>query len=327
MSFQFNNNHTLSQTPARSGALYLRLSKDDEGSKESLSIANQRKYLLRYAREHQFSITKEYVDDGYSGTNFDRPAFKLLIEAVKRQEISLLLVKDLSRLGRDYLQTGQYTELFFPAHRVRLIAVGDGYDSAAPDNDLIPFRNLLNEMYARDISRKIRSALLVRMEEGSYIGNFPPYGYDLAPQEQGAFALRCLTPNPEASPVVRSLFIQAAKGACPSALARELNDAGCPSPYLHRLKKHPQLKQVQNRGRGLWSANTIIKLLHNPVYLGHLSQGKTKKLSFRSGASIPIPPEEQITVFYTHPPLTSESIFLQCQEQLASRNCRRQKKQ
>ena len=157
-------------------ALYMRLSKDD-GKIESSSISNQRKILKRYAEENCFDIYKEYIDDGYSGTSFDRPAWNKMITDIENGSINTVMVKDLSRIGRDYIISGQYTEIYFPSKGVRLIAVNDGYDSFGGFSDMIPFRNVLNEMYARDISRKIRSSLHSKMLEGSFIGNFAPYGY------------------------------------------------------------------------------------------------------------------------------------------------------
>lgn len=296
------------------GAIYLRLSKDDEGSGESLSIVNQRKMLLRYAGEHHLTIIREYVDDGYSGTSFDRPGFRSMIEDIEKKEIRLVLTKDLSRLGRDYIKTGEYTELFFPSRGVRFIAVGDGYDSAYSSTDLIPFRNVVNEMYARDISRKIRASLQVRMEEGSYIGNFAPYGYVKSGKERHQ-----LVPDDETAPIVLRLFLEAASGVLPSELARELNGEQIPCPSLYRCLKHPGLTPSHYSKSGLWTANTIIKILHNPVYLGHMVQGKTKKLSFKSKASLTVPPGERIKVSGTHPAIVTETLFAQCSEQLESR--------
>lgn len=309
---------SLSENLSAPGAVYLRLSKDDEGSGESLSIANQRKMLLRYASEHSLTIIREYVDDGYSGTSFDRPGFKKMIADIEKKEIRLVLTKDLSRLGRDYIKTGQYTELFFPSRGVRFIAVGDGYDSAFSSTDLIPFRNVVNEMYARDISRKIRASLQVRMEEGSYIGNFPPYGYLKQGNEH-----RRLVPDPETAPVVLRLFLEAANGILPSALARELNAENLLSPSRCRCLKHPELNPQHYSRSGLWTANTIIKILHNPVYLGHMVQGKTKKLSFKSRSTLTIPLPERISVRDTHPPIVTEELFLQCENQLNSRATRK----
>lgn len=298
------------------GAIYLRLSKDDEGSGESMSISNQRKLLLRYAKEHHFRILREYVDDGYSGTSFRRPGFSRMINDIEQGTIRLVLIKDLSRLGRDYIKTGEYTELFFPSHGVRLIAVGDGYDSAYSSTDLIPFRNIINEMYARDISRKIRSSLLVRMEEGSFIGSKAPYGYRSDTLGAGSQKKRVLRPDPETAGIVRFLFTEAAAGTRPSKLARQLNNEHIPCPSVYRRGNQTDDQKRQ------WTANTIIKILHNPVYLGHLIQGKTRKLSFKSSISNAVPAEEQIRRLHTHPPLVTEELFLQCEEQLRQRNSR-----
>ena len=311
-------NHSTGLPAAPSaGALYLRLSRDDERETESLSISNQRKLLLSYAREHHFPVIGEYADDGYSGTTFDRPAFRRMIRDVEQGKIDLILTKDLSRLGRDYIRTGEYTESFFPSRGVRFIAVGDGYDSALSSPDLVPFRNVINEMYARDISRKIRAALRVRMEEGSYIGNFAPYGYVPC-----AGPRRTLIPDPQAAPVVAFLFREAAAGARPSQLAALLNEHRIPCPSERRLELFHTTGQNPRCARR-WSANTIIKLLHNPVYTGTLVQGKTRKLSFKSRVTLAVPPEQRIAVPDTHPAIVSEKLFSLCQKQLASRRCQK----
>lgn len=174
-------------------------------------------------------------------------------------------------------------------------------------------------MYARDISRKIRASLQVRMEEGSYIGNFAPYGYQKCGKERHQ-----LTPDPETAPIVLRLFLDASRGVLPSALAAELNNEKIPCPSIYRCLKHPGLNPDRFSRSGQWTANTIIKILHNPVYLGHMVQGKTKKLSFKSSASLTVPEHERIRVPDTHLPIVTEQLFLQCKEQLKSRTCRKQ---
>lgn len=300
------------------GCIYLRLSKDDDSCGESASISNQRKLLIRYAEEHHFTIEREYCDDGYSGTTFDRPGLRQMIAAVEKQEINLILTKDLSRLGRDYIQTGQYTELFFPSHGVRFIAVGDGYDSAYSSTDMIPFRNVVNEMYARDISRKIRSSLKVRMDEGAFIGNFAPYGYIKSPENR-----HVLIPDPPAALIVKRLFEVTAAGRLPSDAAQDLNGEHVLPPALYRCQNHPKLQPEAYTRHGLWTANTIIKILHNPVYLGHMVQGKTKKISFKSPLTISVPLSERISVADTHSPLVTEQLFKKCQMQLNKRASRK----
>ena len=223
-------------------ALYMRLSKDDGGA-ESSSIQSQRSLLLSYAGEHGFSVYNEYVDDGWSGTNFDRPEFLHMLSDIEAGQVNLVLVKDLSRLGRDYIGTGRYTEIYFPSKGVRCIAVNDGYDSLGGDSDLIPFKHVMNEMYARDISRKIRSALAVRMGEGVYIGNFAPYGYQKDPARRGR-----LEPDPEAAAVVQRIFEAAAVEAdfTPRAMAERLNAEGILPPALYRCQKHPGHPDTKN---------------------------------------------------------------------------------
>ena len=181
-------------------ALYLRLSRDD-GAGESASIDSQRKLLLQYAKKNGFSVFDEYVDDGWSGTNFDRPAFLRMIAHIEAGLIQTVITKDLSRLGRDYITAGQYTELYFPKKGVRFIAVNDGYDSADPRMDLAPFQNVINELYARDISKKIRSAFAARMENGEFIGAFAPFGYRKDPEDR-----HHLLVDDWAGAVVQSIF-------------------------------------------------------------------------------------------------------------------------
>lgn len=299
------------------GAVYLRLSKDDESRRESSSIGSQRRLLMNYAKEHDFPIVKEYSDDGWSGTNFDRPAFQEMIQDVKKGLINLILTKDLSRLGRDYIVSGQYTEFFFPSMNVRFIAVNDGYDSAVSDSDMIPFKNIMNEMYARDISKKIRSSLRIRMEDGSYIGNFPPYGYKKYPGPP----IR-LVPNPDTAPVVKQMFALGAEDKTPSQIAQLLNASHTPSPSCYRRSQHPQLNENSYSSSGTWTANTILKMLHNPVYLGRMIQGKSRKLSFKSRLTVKNPKELWIDGGITHEALVTEEVFEACQAAIAKRKCR-----
>lgn len=164
-----------------SAGLYLRLSKDDEQSGESVSIGTQRAILRDYCADHQFLIYKEYVDDGYSGLNFDRPGFQELLRDVESGAINMVLTKDLSRLGRDYIMTGYYSEIFFQSKGVRYIALADEVDSLKGINEIAPFKNILNDMYARDISKKVKNAKHQRAKQGLFIGSQTPYGYQKDP--------------------------------------------------------------------------------------------------------------------------------------------------
>lgn len=206
-------------------ALYMRLSRDDEGVSESASIATQRSMLRKFTEEHGYCIYDEYIDDGYSGTNFERPSFKRMLDDIETGKINMVITKDLSRLGRDYITTGQYTEIYFPSRKVRYIAVNDGYDSYAPHTDIAPFKNLLNEMYARDISRKIRSAFTAKMQEGAFVGSKAPYGYKRDPADK-----HHLVADPAAAIVVKKIFRSAADGISPINIARSLSRQGILTP-------------------------------------------------------------------------------------------------
>ena len=281
-------------------ALYLRLSRDDTGcAGESESIANQRRLLHDYALREGWPVVAEYADDGVSGTTFDRPQFQKMLCEIPRRGINLILIKDLSRLGRDYLETGRYLERYFPEHGVRVVAVGDAVDTAREDI-FLPMRNYINELYARDTSGKIRAALQTKMKDGRFIGHYAPYGYRRDPQERSR-----LVPDQAAAAVVRRLFAGAAGGAAPSVLAARLNAQGEAPPSVYR----------GSAPRGEWTAGTVRRILRNEVYLGTLIQGKTRKPSFKSGKVRRTAPEEQFVVPHCHEALVSQAVFEQVQQQ------------
>ena len=161
--------------------LYLRLSSDDETQGESVSIGTQRDILTNFCQEEGFQIHDTYIDDGYSGLNFSRPGFKRMIEDVEKGILNMVITKDLSRLGRDYIMTGYYSEIYFPTKGIRYIALADDFDTAKGNNEIAPFKNILNEMYARDISKKVKHAKHIRAKQGLFIGSQPPYGYQMDP--------------------------------------------------------------------------------------------------------------------------------------------------
>ncbi|MFR3728713.1 recombinase family protein [Lacrimispora sp.] len=293
--------------------LYMRLSKDD-GAGESASISTQRKMLRSYAKEHGFEIYREYVDDGFSGTSFQRPAWEALISDIEARRVNLVITKDLSRLGRDYIITGQFTEIYFPAKKVRYIAINDGYDSDRPLNDIAPFKNIVNEMYARDTSKKIRSAFQTKIREGSFIGNFAPYGYEKDP-----FNKNHLVIDPVTAPVVREIFERAEKGESPSCIADALNEREVLTPSMYRCVRHPYLQPPDTSGRKMWTSGTICKMLGNAVYLGHVVQGKTSKLSFKSNITLSHPKEEWVVVKHMHEPLVSQEVFDRINKRSVSR--------
>ena len=298
-------------------ALYMRLSKDDEGAGESISIKSQRKMLRMYAQENGFSIYKEYVDDGVSGTTFDRPAFKEMIQDIEDRKVNMVITKDLSRLGRDYILSGQYTEIYFPSKGVRYIAVNDGYDSESPYTDIVPFKNILNEMYARDISQKIRSAFTTSMQEGAFVAAFAPYGYKRHPDDKHRLIV-----DEAAAKIVKYIFEQAANGTSPSKIANMLNERAILTPIQYRF--FTRLKFIPDDATGKeWTSSTITKILRNAVYLGHMVQGKTTKVSFKSRVTVSKPKESWYIVEHTHEPIVTSELFHMASRRSKQRTCAR----
>ena len=294
-------------------ALYMRLSKDD-GTGESASISTQRIMLRSYAARHGFFVYGEYADDGYSGTTYDRPAWKRLLADIEAGRVNLVITRDLSRLGRDYILTGQYTEIYFPAKGVRYIAVNDGYDSKSQGNDLAPFQNIVNEMYARDTSKKIRSALRTKMEEGAFIGNFAPYGYRKDPENKNHLLIDSVI-----APVVRDIFERASRGESPLSIAKLLNEKRIKTPAGYRRFQHHEMSLENEVGERGWTSGTICKILSNPVYAGDIVQGKSSKLSFKSQITLSIPKEEWVVVKNMHDPIVTREMFEQAGRRCISR--------
>lgn len=301
--------------------LYIRLSKDDDKEGESSSVSTQRKMIKAFAKENNFIIYDEYVDDGYSGTNFERPSFKKMIEDIENKKINLVITKDLSRLGRDYITAGKYTEIYFPSKSVRYIAINDGYDSESQYTDIAPFKNLINEMYARDTSKKIRSAFYTKMNEGNFISNFAPYGYKKDPQNKNH-----LIPDEESANIVKKIFNMAASGNPPVKIAQYLNYNQILTPSEYRCKKHPHLNIDNYSKHKNWTSSTISKMLKNQVYIGNTVQGKTSKISFKSNLKVNKPKEEWITVKNTHSPIIDKEIFDVVKSHALRRTCEKKDK-
>lgn len=297
-------------------ALYMRLSKDDDGAAESASIITQRKMLRSYAAEHGYVVFDEYVDDGWSGTNFDRPDFKRMIGDIEAKKVNMVITKDLSRLGRDYITAGQYTEIYFPSKGVRYIAIHDGYDSDSPYSDIAPFKNVINEMYARDTSKKIRSAFATKMRDGAYIAAFAPYGYQKDPVDKNHLVV-----DRQSGQVVKRIFRMAAEGAPPAEIARSLNERGIPPPAVYRCMTHDGLDVNAYSKRQEWTSATITKMLRNVVYLGHIAQGKTTKVSFKSQLTVRNPREQWIVVENTHESLVDQETFDLVRRRTMARTC------
>lgn len=286
-------------------ALYMRLSREDAGAAESVSIDTQRRLLRAWVVEHGVEVYDEYADDGYSGTSFERPAFRRMMRDMEAGRVHTVVTKDLSRLGRNSARVGDLLDEVFPRLRVRFIALSEGVDTGRGQGDLLaPLANAVNEWYARDISRKIRAALDVRRQNGEFIGSFAPYGYRKSPVDPHR-----LIPDEKAAAVVRWLFQEAATASA-ATLAARLNEAGVPTPLDHRCG-----------GEGhRWTAGGVGKLLRNRCYLGHTEQGKSVKVSFKSRAVLYPPRDEWVVVENTHPPLVDEATFAAAQRPAATRS-------
>ena len=214
--------------------IYIRLSKEDEEkseNEESESISNQRNLLMQYLKQNNLILEEEYVDDGYSGTSFDRPAFKKLIQDIENNRINMVITKDLSRLGRDYIMSGYYTEQYFPEHKVRYIALLDNIDTYldSSNNDIAPFKSILNDMYAKDISKKIKSVLKNKKEMGLFIGKEAPYGYKKDPDNKYQLII-----DEPAAIIVREIYEKYLNGMGPTQIANELSQRGIEIPSVHK---------------------------------------------------------------------------------------------
>lgn len=258
-------------------ALYCRLSRDDGTESESNSIGNQKKLLSQKAKEMGLTDTKYYVDDGYTGTNFNRPGFQQLIDDIEIGLVSAVMVKDLSRLGRDYVSVGNYTDSYFPEHNIRFIAVNDAIDSDEGESEIAPFKNILNEMYARDISKKIRSSHRLRGSMGEPLSQ-PPYGYMKSPENKKKWII-----DPEAATVVKSIFKMCLDGKGNETIARELQESEVliPMAYWRSKGLNRGGKKTQTNPYK-WCKTTIQKILSQQEYCGDIINFKTYSKSFKN---------------------------------------------
>lgn len=301
------------QTTYNAG-IYVRLSKDDERAGESLSIENQKLILTKYVAEQGWNIVDIYVDDGYSGTSFDRPAVTRLLEDAKAGKINLIIVKDLSRFGRNYIQVGQYIDYIFPTYNIRFIALNDNVDTANKDTtamDMLPIMNVFNEWHAANTSKKIKAVIEANCKAGKYRTTFAPYGYVKGDDENHL----PVVDEPAAS-VVRRIFQMRSQGISPRHIADTLNNEGIPiaSDYLYAKMGKPNPRRTSH----LWCAERIRAMLNNPTYLGHLVQMKTTTVSYKNHKNVKKDPSEWIIVENTHEPLVSQEIWDKCREMEAS---------
>ncbi len=283
--------------------LYIRLSREDGDKEESSSVTNQREILKRYVSEQpNFFIVKEYVDDGWTGTNFDRPKFKEMIADIEAGIIDTVITKDLSRLGRERLGVGHYTEIYFPEHNVRYIALLDNIDTYIDSgmNDMAPFKGVINDMYVRDISKKIRSSLIERKKAGNFLGVTAPYGYKKDPNNKFHLVI-----NEKEAEVVKRVFILYLEGNGLTRIAQILTKDGVPVPGESRDIGKTRKTALYSS----WKQTTIRRILDNRVYLGELVQFKRRKINYKSKRRITVPEEERYICKGTHEAIIDEESF------------------
>lgn len=291
-------------------AIYLRLSSDDGDKAESDSIRNQRSLLQDFVSKHsELSLIEEYVDDGYSGANFERPAFQRMMENVRNHKINCIIVKDLSRLGRNYIETGRYLEKIFPVLGVRFIAVNDHYDSADTKNDadqiIVPFKNLINDAYCRDISMKIRSQLEIKRKKGEFTGSYASYGYAKDPIDKNHLVI-----DEYAAEIVRFIFNMKMDGYSADRIAMKLNEMGVLTPMEYKRScGFNYTCGFRSYKDAKWCATSVLRILKNELYVGTMVQGKTRKINYKVKACMDVRPEDWVRVEGTHEPIVSREIF------------------
>lgn len=291
-------------------ALYIRLSKEDEKIGESESIINQRSLLTRYVNENNYNLFDIYIDDGFSGTNFDRPEFKRMLKDIELGKINMVITKDMSRLGRDYIGTGEFIEKYFPAHNVRYIALTDNIDTYLDiaNNDIAPFKAIMNDYYAKDISKKIRTSLRTKQKDGKWVGGCPPFGYMTDPNNKNHLVL-----NEEEAPIVKKIFCLALSGMSTYAIKEYLIENKIKTPSMLRGPRGNISTQSIN---GIWSAKTIKGIITNPLYTGDLVQNKRSKISYKIKKTVYNSKDEWIVVENTHEQLINKADFNEIQKNI-----------
>lgn len=288
--------------------LYIRLSVEDNGSRGDSLETQQQIMEAHLALCPDIEVVEVYIDNGVSGQTFERPSFQRLLADVEAGKINCVAVKDLSRLGRSAIDSGYYVEKYFPLHGVRFLAINDQYDSEDENNGTgqiaLPLKNLMNEAYALDISRKVRAQQHQAMRAGEFIGSRPPYGYRKDP----ANCHRLLV-NTDTAPVVRQIFRWAADGVALNAIVKKLNEASVPTPS-HYLASIGLISNNKIMGSGKWQTRTVGKILADEVYVGDMVQGKTRSVKRKQ---VPTDPADWIVIRDTHEPLVSRELFQKAQ--------------
>lgn len=291
--------------------MYIRLSREDGDKQESESIGNQRNIIKRFLKEKDLDFVDEYVDDGVSGTTFDRKGFNRLIQDIEAKRINMVVTKDLSRLGRDYIKTGYYLENYFPEKNVRYVAILDGIDTYldSTNNDISPFKAIMNDMYAKDISKKIKSVFKEKQKSGQFLGSIPPYGYKLSETEKGKLEI-----DNYSADIVREIFKMYAQGHGSIDIMNHLNKKGILNPSSYHQTKYK--KKPSNK----WNQITILSMLRNQVYIGNTVQNKKRKISYKCKKVVDNPVEQWIVVENTHEAIIDDKTFRKVELMLKSKD-------
>lgn len=297
--------------------LYVRLSREDEDKKDindfSESIKNQKEFLTEFAIKNGYSIVDIYADDGISGTTFDRNEFNRMITDIENGKINMVITKDLSRLGRDYIKTGEYLEKYFPSRNIRYIAINDGYDSFKDENsnnEMAPFKAVFNDMYAKDISKKVRTALKTKQLKGEYLGTTAPLGYKKDSEIKGKLVI-----DEESSKYIKKIFELFLSGKPINEIACILTALEIPTP-----SQYAKIANTQKYIKGVWNDKAVGFILRNEVYIGNMIQNKKRKVNYKIDKQIEIPKDKWIKIENTHEPIISKEDFKMAQEMLKRRS-------
>ena len=295
--------------------IYCRLSLDDGSVGESGSIQTQKMMLEKYCKDNHYTIKEIYIDDGVSGLTFNRSGFQRMLKDIEAGKINMVITKDLSRLGRDYLQTGYYTEQYFPLHNVRYIAINDGIDTLLDNNDIAPFKNILNDMYAKDLSRKVKSAKRQRALNGLFISAQTPYGYIKDPTNKNHLIV-----DEDVRHIVELIFKLCKEGNGAPYIAKYLEEKQILNPAAYKsLKGDTRFDRYKDEPYK-WKAVTVRKILTDMVYLGHMENGKYKVENYKTKKLVRVPDEEHIIVKNTHEAIISEEDFYTVQTVMKKRH-------
>ena len=291
-------------------ALYCRLSRDDDQQGDSNSIVNQKAFLARFAQEKGFRNIEYFVDDGYSGANFQRPDWQRMMALVDEGKIGIIIAKDMSRIGRNYLEVGMYTEITFPQNHVRFIAVNSGVDSAnQQDNEFAPFLNIINEFYVKDGSKKVRASMKLKGESGEYLTTIPPYGYVKDPDDKTKWVV-----DAEAASVVRRIFSLCMDGSGPTQIARILREDQVLTPTAYQIRMGQAVRCIPPDNPYHWNSSTVSAILERMEYCGHTVNFKTHRQSYKIKKTIENPPEQWKIFRNTHEAIVDEETFERVQE-------------